>query len=402
MRPRATSQRSTLRALDALAAGWGGLAARRLRSALSVTGIAIAVASLVCVTGLAASAQSALLDELGQEGNLLTVAAGQTFSGNATELPLTAETMVRAIAPVEAVTAVGTVAGVTVRRSAVIPELQTSGISVLAAEPTLLRVMGTHPVLGRYLDRVAEAYPEVVLGFGAARNLGIDRVDPATTVLIDGRLWPVAGVLAASAVAPEIDDAALISFPIAERLLGFDGAATRIYVRSDPDQVAAVAAVLPFTVSPQQPEAIEVRHPSDLLIARITARNAFVDLFLALAGVALLVGGISIANVMIVSVIERRSEIGLRRALGARARHIAAQFLTEALLLAAAGGLAGALLGAAATAVIASTQGETVVIPPAALAVALTASVLTGAIAGVYPAIRASRLSPSEALRAPE
>lgn len=402
MRPRGAQSRSTLRPIDALAAGWGGLAARRLRSALSVTGIAIAVASLVCVTGLAASAQAALLDQLGLEGNLLTVAAGQTFSGDPTELPRTAETMVRAIAPVESVTAIGTVPGATVRRSAAIPALQTSGVSVLAAEPTLLRVMGTRPVLGRYLDRVAATYPEVVLGFSAARNLGIDRVDPETTVLIGGRLWPVAGVLAASTVAPEIDDAALVSFPIAERILGFDGAATRIYLRSDPDQVSAVASVLPFTVSPQQPEAIEVRHPSDLLIARIAARNAFVDLFLALAGVALLVGGISIANVMIVSVIERRAEIGLRRALGARGRHIAAQFLTEALLLATAGGVAGALLGGAVTAVLASIQGEAVVIPPSAPAVALVASVLTGAIAGVYPAIRASRLSPAEALRAPE
>ncbi|WP_369961138.1 ABC transporter permease [Leifsonia sp. EB34] len=387
---------------DAVAAGWGGLAARRLRSALSVTGIAIAVASLVCVTGLAASAQSALLEQLGREGNLLTVAAGQTFSGDATELPRTAETMVRAIPPVETVTAVGTVPGVTVRRSAAIPALQTGGISVLAAEPTLLQVMGTRPLLGRYLDRVAATYPEVVLGSSAARNLGIDRIDPSTTVLIDGRLWPVAGVLAASTVAPEIDDAALVSVPIAERILGFDGAPTRIYLRADPDQVPAVAGVLPFTVSPRQPEAIEVRQPSDILTARIAARNAFVGLFLALAGVALLVGGISIANVMIVSVIERRSEIGLRRALGARGRHIAGQFLTEALLLAAAGGLAGALLGAAATALLASAQGETVVIPPDALAGALAASLLTGAIAGVYPAIRASRLSPSEALRAPE
>lgn len=393
--------RSVLRFRDAVVTGLAGLTARKTRSVLSVIGIAIAVASLVCVTGLAASAQAALLDQLGRDGNLLTVASGQTFSGNPTPLPATARSMIGAIPPVTAVTGVGAVPNVTVRRTDVIPVAQTNGISVLAADSSFLRVMSTPVLAGHFLDRVAQVYPEVVLGNGAARNLGIDRVGPGAAIMLGGSYWPVVGILAPSTVAPEVDDAALVSFPIAARLLQFNGTATRIYVRADPDQVAAVAAVLPFTASPQQPEAVEVRRPSDILVARIAAKNAFVGLFLALAAVALLVGGLSIANVMVVSVVERRAEIGLRRALGARSRHIALQFLTEATLLAFGGGLAGAALGAAATAVAAGAQGQAVVVPPLSLAASLAASVLVGVCAGVYPALRASRLPPAEALRAP-
>jgi putative ABC transport system permease protein len=396
------SARSVLRVRDAVATGFMGLGARKVRSILSLLGIAVAVASLVCVTGLAASAQAALVDQLGRDGNLLTVASGQTFSGNPTPLPATAASMIGAIPPVLSVTQVGSVPGVTVRRTAAIPALQTNGITVLAADPSFLRVISTPMLTGRYLDRVAQSYPEVVLGYSAAQNLGVDRIGPDTSVLVGGEYWPVVGILAPSTLAPEVDDSALVSFPVARRRLQFDGAATRIYLRADPDQVAAVAAVLPFTASPQQPEAVEVRRPSDILVARIAAKNAFVGLFVALAAVALLVGGLSIANVMVVSVIERRSEIGLRRALGARSRHIAGQFLAESTLLALGGGVAGAALGAGITAVVAGVQGEAAVVPPLSLAAALAASVVVGVAAGVYPAVRAARLPPAEALRAPE
>lgn len=398
----AESPRSVLRVRDAVAAGLIGMRARKARSILSVVGIAVAVASLVCVTGLAASAQAALIDQLGRDGNLLTVAAGQTFSGNPTPLPPTAAAMIRAIPPVSSVVQVGSVPGATVRRTAAIPALQTNGISVLAADPALLDVITAPVIAGHYLDPVGQTYPEVVLGYSAAQNLGVDRIDAETSVVIDGSTWPVVGILAPSSLAPEIDDSALVSFPIAQRLLRFDGAATRIYLRADPDEVAAVAAILPFTASPQQPEAVAVRRPSAILIARIAAKDAFTGLFIALAGVVLLVGGLSIANVMVVSVIERRSEIGLRRALGARSRHIAMQFLAESTLLALGGGVAGAVLGAGITAAVASVQREVVVLPPLALAAALTASMVVGIAAGVYPAIRAARLPPAEALRAPE
>ena len=312
--------RSRLRLRDAFALGAVGLRARRVRSALSALGIAVAIAALVAVLGIAASAKADLLAQLGAEGNLLTLAAGQTFTGNPTPLPATAEQMIKAVPPVREVTAVSVVQQATVRRSAAIPVIQTGGISVLAAEPSLLETLSATMLRGHFLDSIAQRYPEVVLGYSAAQNLGVGTLSAATQVYLGGNYFVVVGILTQVSVAPEIDDAALVSFPVAVSRLNLDDGPTRVYLRADPDQVAAVAAVLPFTASPAQPEAVEVRRPSDILLARIAARTAFVSLFLGLGAVTLLISGVGIANIMLISVLERRSEIGLRRALGARGR----------------------------------------------------------------------------------
>ncbi|NEN06633.1 ABC transporter permease [Diaminobutyricibacter tongyongensis] len=391
--------RSRMRAGEAIRLAAGGLAARRTRSILSALGIAVAVAALVSVLGLSDSSQARLLAQLGAEGNLLTVATGQTFSGNITPLPSTAETMIGAIPPVEDVTAVGTIAGATVRRSAAVPEMDTSGISVVAAQGSLLPALDGRLIRGQYLGRAATTYPEVVLGFSAAQNLGIATLGPQTQVFIDGRYFAVVGILAPVVVAPELDDAALVTFPLAKAELGFDGTPTRIYLRTDPDRTAAVAAVLPFTASPDAPDQVEVRRPSDVLAARLEARNTFVDLFVALAGVALLVGGVGIANIMVIAVFERRTEIGLRRALGARSRHVSVQFFLESILLSACGGVAGVALGAAVTWVVATVQGTPPVVSLGVAGPAVAATIVVGAVAGIYPAARAARLAPADALR---
>jgi putative ABC transport system permease protein len=364
-------------------------------------GIAVAIAALVAVLGIAASAKADLLAQLGAEGNLLTLAAGQTFTGNPTPLPATAERMIKAVPPVREVTAVSVVQQATVRRSAAIPAIQTGGISVLAAEPSLLETLSATMLRGHFLDSIAQRYPEVVLGYSAAQNLGLGTLTAATQVYLDGNYFVVVGILTPVSVAPEIDDAALVSFPVAESRLNLDDRPTRIYLRADPDQVAAVAAVLPFTASPAQPEAVEVRRPSDILIARIAARTAFVSLFLGLGAVTLLVSGVGIANIMLISVLERRSEIGLRRALGARGRHVATQFVLESTALAAIGGILGVALGFLATAVVAHTGGDPVTIPPSAPFAGLGAAIAVGVLAGAYPAARAARLSPADALRTP-
>jgi putative ABC transport system permease protein len=391
--------RSRLRGREAIRLAASGLAARRTRSILSALGIAVAVAALVSVLGLSDSSQARLLDQLGAESNLLTVATGQTFSGNVTPLPATAETMIGAIPPVEHVTAVGTLPSATVRRSAAVPEMDTSGISVMAAQGSLLAALDGRLLRGTYLGRAANAYPEVVLGFSAAQNLGIDDVGPETQVFIDGRYFAVVGILAPVTVAPELDDAAIVSFPLARAQLGFDGTPTRIYVRTDPDRTAAVAAVLPFTASPDAPDQVEVRRPSDVLVARLEARNTFVDLFVALAGVALLVGGVGIANIMVIAVFERRTEIGLRRALGARSRHVAVQFFLESILLSACGGFAGVAIGAGVTWVVSTAQGSPPVISLPVAGLAVLATIAVGAVAGIYPAVRAAHLAPADALR---
>jgi putative ABC transport system permease protein len=391
---------SRLRLPDAIILALTGLRARRVRSALSALGIAIAVAAVVAVLGIAESAKADLITRLGEEGNLLTVASGQSVNGREVPLPVTAEPMIGRIPPVRTVTAVGTVDSVPVRRSAAIPAAQTGGMNVLAAQTSLPRTMSARMLRGRYLDATAEHYPEAVLGYEAAGILGIGHLDTSTQVLLGDHFFTVVGVLAPVAVAPEIDVAALISFGQAAELFDRIGGPSRIYLRADPDQVAAVASVLTATTVPDGRDDVQVRRPSDLLVARIAAKSAFVGLFLGLGAIALLIAGVGIANIMVISVLERRGEIGLRRALGARRRDVAAQFLLESTLLAALGGLLGTALGIAATAVAARLGGNPVVVPPEGLAVGMTAALLIGALAGVYPAARAARLSPIEALRA--
>ena len=307
--------------------------------------------------------------------------------------------MIAAIPPVGKVTAVGNVATATVRRSAAIPAIETGGITVLAAQPSLVDTLSATLLHGHFLDTLADRYPETVLGYSAAHTLGIDSLTASTQVYLADQYFTVVGVLAPSAVAPEIDDAALVSFPIAASRLHLDTGPTRIYLRTDPDQVAAVAAVLPFTASPATPEAVEVRRPSDVLLARIAAKTTFVGLFLGLGAVALLVGGVGIANIMVISVLERRGEIGLRRALGARGRHVALQFFLESTALATLGGLAGVGLGCLATYAAARLAGNPFAIPAAAPLGGFAAALVVGALAGVYPATRAARLAPSDALR---
>ncbi|MFI5911755.1 ABC transporter permease [Dactylosporangium sp. NPDC051541] len=391
--------RSRLRPADALAVGTAGLGARRVRATLSALGIAIAIAALVAVLGVAESSKRQLLDELGRQGNLLTVATGQTFDGRPTPLPLTAQPMIARIPPVLATTAVGNIDDATVRRTERIPPQNTNGISVLAAQPSLPGTLSAHVLRGTYLGATAEQFPETVLGFAAARSLGINHVDAQTQVFIAGRYFTVIGVLDQVGVAPEIDTAALISFGVADHLFGLGGVPTRIYLRVDPDQVAAVAAVLGPTASPENPRDVQVQRPSDVILARIQAKGAFVGLFLGLGAIALLVAGVGIANIMVISVLERRAEIGLRRALGARRRDVAVQFLLESALLATIGGVAGIGLGCLATLVAARFAGNPVAIPPEAPLAGAAAALLVGALAGLYPAARAARLPPADALR---
>ena len=390
---------SRLRLPDAIALASVGLRARRVRSALSALGIAIAIAAVVAVLGIAESSKADLLTQLGEQANLLTVASAETANGRAIPLPVTAQPMIARIPPVRSVTAVGNVDDATVRRSAAIPATNTSGINVLAAQPSLLGTLSARVLRGRYLDATAEHYPVTVLGYEAARILGIGTLTAPTQVFLGERYFTVVGVLAAVAVAPEIDMAALISFGVAEELFRLNGRPTRIYLRVDPDQVAAVASVLTATASPDRAGDVQVRQPSDILVARIAAKGAFVGLFLGLGGIALLIAGVGIANIMVISVLERRGEIGLRRALGARRRHVAAQFLLESTLLATIGGVLGIALGILATAVAARLAGNPVTVPPLALSAGLGAALLVGALAGAYPAMRAARLSPAEALR---
>ena len=384
---------------DLLRVGSLGLRSRRVRALLSALGISIGIAAIVGVLGISQSSKSVLLAELGRLGNLITVQSGQTPFGRQTELPITAEGMVSRIGPVTNVAEIASVSDTYVYRNSFIPPIDTGGIAVTAADPALPATLGAHLAQGTFLNAATAKYPAVVLGAEAAAILGIHDLASPTQVWLGGHWFMVVGILQPVELVSQMDNAAFIGFPVAEQYFGLDGHPTELFVRTVPSQVEAVSAVLPATVKPSDPTTVDPTAPSDVLKAEVATKGAYNGLLLGLGAVALLVGGVGIANVMVISVLERRSEIGLRRALGATRRHVGEQFLAEALLLSALGGLAGTVIGSIATAVYAATQGWSVTIPPQAFYGGFGAAIVIGAIAGLYPSMRAARLSPTEALR---
>ncbi|HEX5620157.1 MAG TPA: ABC transporter permease [Solirubrobacteraceae bacterium] len=386
---------------DILAVGSIGLRTRKLRAALSALGVAIGIASMVAVLGISASSQEELLTTIDRLGtNLLTVEPGQSFVGGGdSTLPVEARPKVAALNGVESASAIYTVDGATVRRSSYVDENNTSGITVYGADDNLPQALSASMVSGSFLNDATQDFPTVVLGAVAAQRLGLTTVEDDPQVWIGDRYYRVVGILDTVTLDSSIDRAALIGLPIAQERFDADATPAKVYVRVDDDRVTDVRDGIAPTANPESPEEVSVSRPSDALEARAAAEGAFTSLFLGLGAVALLVGGVGIANVMVISVLERRSEIGLRRSLGATRRHITVQFLCESLLLAGLGGIAGAVLGALATAISSVAQGQPVVVPPEAVIGGVVAALAIGAIAGLYPSMRAARLSPTEALR---
>ncbi len=378
-----------------------GLRTRKLRATLSALGFAIGVAAIVAILGLASSAKAALLAEIQQLGtNLLTVTNGQTLTGQNAELPEAAPGMIARLPGVTAVQDTGTVGGVNAYKSPLIPAVETNALSVEATTLGLPAVAGTSLAQGRYLNAATEREPVVVLGAAAARRLGIDRIRPGMRIWVGGQWFYVTGILNPDTYAPEIDSAVLVGFHAAGQYLGFDGLPSQIYVRTvnTPAATTSVDNLLGYQANPENPNQVTVAQPSSALTAQADAKGALDTLFLGLGAIALLVGAIGVANIMVISVLERRQEIGLRRALGATRGQIRIQFLAEAILLSLAGGATGVAIGAAATAVYAHGHHELLVIPAEAWAGGLAAAVIIGALAGLLPAIRAARLSPTQAL----
>ncbi|MGI5268093.1 ABC transporter permease [Nonomuraea sp. CA-218870] len=390
-----------LRPADVLRVGAVGLRTRPTRAFLSALGVAIGIAAMVGVVGISSSSGAELDRQLSALGtNLLTVSNGQTLTGETATMPLEAEAMIERIGPVLSVSSIGAASDAKVYRSEAVPEAQTGGITGYAARLDLLDAVGATLRDGTWLTAATQVYPAVVLGSTAAERLGLAAAGPGTQVLIGGERFTVAGILEPVALATELDTAALVGWPVAEERLGFDGHPTVLYTRVDERHLEAVRDVLAGTGNPEAPNEVDVSRPSDALAAKQATDQAFTGLLLGVGAVALVVGGVGVANTMVISVLERRAEIGLRRSLGATRGQIRTQFLAESLLLSAIGGVGGVCAGAAVTVGYAAYEEWPSVIPAEATAGGLAATLVIGAVAGLYPAIRAARLSPTEALAA--
>ena len=404
-----TAKGGRLRLKDWLRVASVGLRARPLRAALSALGIAIGTAAIVAVLGLSSSSQAGLLEEIDQLGtNLLTVEAGQSLTGAEAKLPLEAPARITHLHDVQSLAHTARMKDKHVYRSVMIPEANTGGLQVQATSLNLLSVLNTGIARGRWLNEGTARVPVAVLGSAAAGQMGIDRLHPDQRIWLGGQWFNVAGILKPSPLEPDIDSSALVGYPAAEQYLGYvslvggeenAGPPSSIYVRAATGHEAEVQSLLAPTANPEAPNEVNVSQPSDALTARAAAAGAFDSLFLGLGVVALIVGAVGVANIMIISVLERRSEIGLRRALGATKAQIRTQFLAESILLAVIGGVVGVLAGAAATAVYASSKSWAVVIPVEAWSGGIASAIVIGAFAGLMPAVRASRMPPTVALR---
>lgn len=394
-----THSSGRLRPIDVLTTGAIGIRTRRGRSALTAIGIALGIAAMVAVVGITASSRADLLTRLDQLGtNLMKVTAGQRFNGGDGTLLPEAQSMVDRIGPVEH-TAATYFVDATVRRNDLVPAGESGGIGVTAASLDLLALLDGTVADGVFLDAATERYPTVVLGAVAAQRLGITSLDGGPAVFLGDRWFTVIGILGPLELAPEIDRSVLIGTPIAQELFDVGQDPTAVWVRASEDRIDEVRSVLPATVNPEAPDGVEVTRPSDALQAKAEADRALTATLLGLGAVALLVGGIGIANVMVISVLERTREIGLRRSLGATRGQIRLQFLVEAVALAAIGGTVGVGIGAIVTAVYATLQDRQVAVPLHALVAGVAVALLVGGLAGLYPARRAARLAPADAVR---
>lgn len=375
---------------------------RPLRAILSALGISIGIATMVAVIGIPASSQQALDDKMESLGtNILKVTSSASSSSAKTlPLPAAAPIMIKEIGPVTQVSAVGEVLQPLLVND-VIPQGAAINTNVYASDSTLLATVNGSLDQGRFPVAGEPALPEVALGSTAAKRMGISSLDARPQMLwLSGRWVALVGILSPTPLAPEIENSALVSFAFAEKELGYQGNPSMIFLRAPAASIPDVRKVLARTTNPAKPSAADIGNPSDALAARNLAQATFSLLFLGLAGIALIVGGIGVANTMIISVLERRKEIGLRRALGATKAGILSQFFTESLVLCALGGVAGVVLGIASIAFYSLAQGWPIVVPPMSVVLGLVSAMVIGIVTGVYPATRAAKLPPTEALAA--
>ena len=376
-----------------------GVRARRGRAALTSIGIGIGIAAIVAVTGISASGRADLLATLESLGTNLIKASPQAgFFGTQEKLPDGVVGMVERIGPVEEVTST-TQTDLIVRRSDFISEFEGGGISTIVTSPELLQVVGGNLIEGRFIQDGLSNIPVTVLGSVTASRLGINTLETPTKILIGNEWFGVVGIIDELKIHPDLDRSVFIGYGVAKTLFDIDKEPTTIYVRANPTYIEDVVEVIAPSMNPENPDQVQVSRPSDALEAQEAADAAFTNLLLGLGSVALLVGGVAIANVMVMSVLERRMEIGVRRSIGVTRKEIRYQFLLESIVLSGIGGLVGVVLGTGVTLGYTNYTDIVFSIPVSQVLGAILLALLIGAISGVYPAIKASKIQPAEAVR---
>ena len=376
-----------------------GIKARKGRSIMTSIGIGIGIAAIVAVVGISASGKADLIATLESLGtNLIKASPTSGFFGTQDELPKGVLGMVERIGPVDEVTST-TQTDLLVRRTEFISELEGGGISVIVTNPELLDVVGGSLVEGRFIDSGLSNLPVATLGSVTAKRLGINNLEEPVKILINNQWFGVIGIIEKLSIHPDLDRSVFIGYGVAKELFNIESEPSTIYLRANPIYVEDVVDVLAPTMNPENPDQVEVSRPSDALEAQEAAEAAFTSLLLGLGSVALLVGGVAIANVMVMSVLERRMEIGVRRSIGATRSEIRTQFLLESILLSGFGGLVGVLLGAGITVGYTRYADITFSIPIGQVLGSIILALAIGALAGLYPAIRASKVQPAEAVR---
>jgi len=391
--------KNKLRTRDLFFVAVYGVKARKGRAALTSIGIGIGIAAIVAVSGIAASGSADLLSTLESLGTNLVKASPQAgFFGTQEELPEGVIGMVERIGPVEEVTST-TQTDLLVRRSNFISEFEGGGISTIVTSSELLNVIGGNLSEGRFITDGLSDLPVTVLGNVTAKRLGITNLSKPTKILIDDEWFGVIGIVEELKIHPDLDRSVFIGYGAAKKLFDINEEPTTIYLRANPTFIEDVVEVIAPSMNPENPDQVEVSRPSDALEAQQAVEASFTNLLLGLGSVALLVGGVAIANVMVMSVLERRMEIGVRRSIGATRREIKYQFLLESIVLSGIGGLVGVMLGSLITLAYTNYTNIVFSIPVWQILGAVVLALLIGAISGVYPAIKASKTQPAEAVR---
>ena len=392
-------KKNKLRTKDLFFVALYGVKARKGRAALTSIGIGIGIAAIVAVSGIAASGSADLLSTLESLGTNLVKASPQAgFFGTQEELPEGVIGMVERIGPVEEVTST-TQTDLLVRRSNFISEFEGGGISTIVTSSELLNVIGGNLLEGRFITDGLSDLPITVLGSVTAKRLGITNLSQPSKILIDDEWFGVIGIIEELKIHPDLDRSVFIGYGAAKKLFDINEEPTTIYLRANPSFIEDVVEVIAPSMNPENPDQVEVSRPSDALEAQQAVEASFTNLLLGLGSVALLVGGVAIANVMVMSVLERRMEIGVRRSIGATRREIRYQFLLESIVLSGIGGLVGVMLGSLITLAYTNYTNIVFSIPVWQILGAVVLALLIGAISGVYPAIKASKIQPAEAVR---